>query len=184
MHHHATALSAAAGAGTVGFSDPILSSPLLGGTLPAAAGHQLDIAARNYHQGDIAERHLRSAHALAPDHAAVLIAFYRFYFYKGRLHEALQMARACIRKALEENGLDADWRVVRAQDAAFGEWEALVPRFFLFSLKGYAYLNMRLGHLEEGRAAVAKLLELDTRDRIGARVLLDILDRWEADDNG
>ena len=34
---------------------------------------------------------------------------------------------------------------------------------------------MRLGCLEEGREAVMKLLELDPTDKIGARVLLNVL---------
>ncbi len=49
-------------------------------------------------------------------------------------------------------------------------------RFYLFTLKAYAYLQMRLGCLDEGRAAVTKLLELDPSDKIGARVLLDVLE--------
>jgi tetratricopeptide (TPR) repeat protein len=167
------------GASRPGLEDALLASPLLGGALADDAERHLQRAALSYHLTDVAETHLRAAHVLAPDHAAVLIAFYRFYFYKGRLFEALQMARACIRKALQENRLPPDWRMVRASDAPFGEWEALVPRFFLFSLKGYAYLSMRLGDLAEGRLAVEKLLELDARDRIGARVLLDVLDRMD-----
>ncbi|MCC6828319.1 MAG: hypothetical protein IT550_08845 [Novosphingobium sp.] len=167
---------------TPDMQDAILASPLLGGSLPADAERHLQKAGLTYHLTDVAETHLRAAHGLAPDHAAVLIALYRFYFYKGRLYEALQIARACIRKALQENVLDPDWRDVRAGDAAFGEWDALVPRFFLFSLKGYAYLNMRLGYFAEGRLAAEKLLELDARDRIGARVLLDVLDRMDVDD--
>lgn len=159
--------------------DAILSSPLLGGSLPAEAERHLEKASLSYHLTDVAETHLQAAHAMAPDHAAVLIAFYRFYFYKGRLYEALQMSRSCVRKALQENVLPPDWRDVRAGDASFGEWDALVPRFFLFSLKGYAYLNMRLGYFAEGRLAAEKLLELDERDRIGARVLLDVLDRMD-----
>lgn len=35
------------------------------------------------------------------------------------------------------------------------------------------------GHLEAGREAAEKLLELDPRDRIGAQVLIDVLDRME-----
>jgi len=161
--------------------DAIFASPLLGGSLPADAERHLEKASLSYHLTDVAETHLHAAHALAPDHAAVLIAFYRFYFYKGHLFEALQMARACIRKALQENVLEPDWREVRADQAPFGEWDALVPRFFLFSLKGYAYLNMRLGYFAEGRLAAEKLLELDANDRIGARVLLDVLDRMNRD---
>lgn len=179
-----------AGSAINGFADPssglqdaILASPLLGGSLPADAARHLEKAALSYHLTDIAETHLHAAHALAPDHAAVLIAFYRFYFYKGRLFDALQLARVCIRKALQENVLEPDWRDVRADDAPFGEWEALGPRFLLFSLKGYAYLSMRVGELDEGRRAVQKLIALDARDRIGARVLLDVLDRMGADDD-
>ena len=162
----------------------ILASPLLGGGLPAEARAHLDKAAERYAMTDVAETHLFQAEAIAPDHAAVLIALYRFYFYKGRLAEAFDVARACVEKAMRLNVLGDDWRRVAPEDAAFGEWEALLPRFFLFSLKGFAYLSMRLGKLDQGREAAEKLLELDPRDRIGAQVLIDVLDRTEeeADD--
>ena len=61
--------------------------------------------------------------------------------------------------------------------------ENILPRFYLFTLKGYAYLQMRLGNLGEGRAAVMKLLELDPSDKVGARVLLEVLDRMGLDDD-
>jgi cytosine/adenosine deaminase-related metal-dependent hydrolase len=71
--------------------------------------------------------------------------------------------------------LHPDWRRVRAKDANFSSYDAQLPRFYLFTLKAYAYLQMRLGRLEEGREAVHKLLELDPSDKIGAKVLLDVL---------
>ncbi len=67
---------------------------------------------------------------LAPGHAAVLIGFYRFYFYKGRLPEALDMAKQCLAKAARENRLAADWRDVAADDAPFGRYDTLLPRFY------------------------------------------------------
>lgn len=161
----------------------ILSSPLLGGGLPSEAQAHLDKAAARYHLTDVAETHLQQAAELAPDHAAVLIAFYRFYFYKGRLAEALQIAQVCVNKAMLLNVLGEDWSLVQPGDARFGEWDALLPRFFLFSLKGYAYLNLRLGRLEEGRRAAEKLLALEPRDRIGAQVLIDVLNRLEAQED-
>ncbi len=161
----------------------ILASPLLGGGLPREARAHLDKAAQRYHLTDVAETHLFAAEAIAPDHAAVLIALYRFYFYKGHLAEALDVARVCVDKAMQLNVLGDDWRRVTADEADFADWGALLPRFFLFSLKGYAYLNLRLGKLEEGRAAAQKLLELEPRDRIGAQVLIDVLDRLESQDD-
>lgn len=161
----------------------ILASPLLGGGLPAEAQYHLDKAAQRYHLSDIAETHLIEASKIAPDHVAVLIAFYRFYFYKGRLEDALAIARACLNKAMQLNVLGDDWRKVEPMEADFGNWGALLPRFLLFTLKGYAYLNLRLGALEEGRAAAEKLIELEPLDRIGAQVLIDVLDRMEHEDD-
>lgn len=166
----------------VKINEALVSGALLRRGLPSEAEHHLWEAGLSYHLDDIAERHLREAEALAPDHAAVLIGLYRFYFYKGRLAEALAVARRCLLKAAQENNLPADWRSVRASDAEFGRFENILPRFFLFSLKGYAYLQMRLGETEEGRLAVQKLLELDPTDKIGARVLLDVLERKGSDD--
>src|SRR5450631_3803241 len=150
-----------------------LADALFGADLPLEASRHLHDAGLNYAQGTLAEQHLRAAEAAAPDHAAVLIAQYRFYFYKGRLRDALGVARICLLKAARENSLDADWRQVRLEDANFCTYDARLPRFYLFTLKAYAYLQMRLGRVEEGREAVLKLLELDPSDKIGASVLLD-----------
>ncbi|HVQ72681.1 MAG TPA: hypothetical protein VMT08_34790 [Bradyrhizobium sp.] len=162
----------------------VLANALLGGGLPPEAEFHLWEAGLSYHLDDIAEQHLRQAEALAPQHAAVLIGLYRFYFYKGRLTDALTVAKLCLEKAARENKLASDWHDVAAGDAAFGYYENILPRFYLFTLKGYAYLQMRLGNLDEGRAAVMKLLELDPSDKVGAKVLLDVLNRIGLDEDG
>jgi tetratricopeptide (TPR) repeat protein len=154
---------------------------LLGADLPAEAARHLQLAGLTYADDAVAERHLRESEAIAPDHAAVLIGLYRFYFYKGRLAEALAVARVCLNKAARENGLVGDWRLVQPGDADFGSYDARLERFYLFTLKGYAYLQMRLGALEEGHEAVLKLLELDPTDKIGARVLLGVLEAMAHD---
>ncbi len=163
--------------------DALLTEALLGVGLPPAAEHHLHAAGRAWHADDIAERHLREAQTLAPEHAAVLIGLYRFYFYKNRLEEALAVARVCLDKAARDNGLAADWRAVRRGDTDFGSYDAMLPRFYLFTLKAYGYLQMRLGNVTEGRAAIVKLLELDPTDKLGARVLLGVLDRMGQDDD-
>ncbi len=97
--------------------------------------------------------------------------------------DALEIARLCLAKAARENGFKADWRDVSREDGHFSEYDARLTRFYLFTLKAYAYLQMRLGGLEEGRDAVMKLMELDPSDKIGARVLLDVLEAVaDADD--
>jgi tetratricopeptide (TPR) repeat protein len=149
----------------------------LGVGLPPEAEAHLRLAGQNYHRDEVALAHLQSAWDLAPGHAAVYIGKYRFYFYKNRLAEALEVGAACLAKAAVDNGMSPDWRDARPEDADFSSFGALLPRFFLFTLKGYAYLKLRLGDLEEGRAAAEKLLELDPTDKVGAKVLLNVLER-------
>lgn len=159
-----------------------LEAACLGARLPELAELHLRLAGLSYQHDALAESHLRQAQAAAPDHPAVLIGFYRFYFYKGRLAEALDIARLCLSKAACDNGINPDWKRVSKGDANFSSYEAILPRFFLFTLKGYAYLQMRLGNLEEGRTALMKLLELDPSDKLNAAVLVKVLARRESGD--
>jgi len=160
-----------------------LTAAILGAGLPEMAARHLRLAALAYRDGPAAEAHLLKAQAIAPAHAAVLIGLYRFYFYKHRLADASNVAGICLQKAARDNGLALDWREVRPHHAAFGDYAAALPRFYLFTLKACAYLSMRLGDLAKGRAMTAKLLELDPGDKIGAKVLLGILDRIGLDDD-
>jgi hypothetical protein len=162
--------------------ESLLSAEIFGERLPAEVDLLLREAAQSYDRDEVALARLKEARRLAPSHAAVLIGLYRFYFYKGRLSDALDIARTCLLRASIDNSLPLDWRSVKREHAAFDSFDAPMPRFFMFVLKGYAYLQMRLGEIEEGRDAVTKLLELDPGDKIGARVLLDVLERVGAED--
>jgi hypothetical protein len=160
-----------------------IAEALLGRGLPEKAEWHLRQAGESYSNDEVAERHLSEARLLAPDHVAVLIGLYRYYFYKGRLRHALSVAIQCIDRALMELDLVNDWRLVQPEDASFDDYGAILPRFFLFTLKGYAYLNMRLGDVAEGRVAVEKLMELDPNDKLNGSILQDVLDRMGLDDD-
>lgn len=159
-----------------------LARTCLGGNLPEPAEQHLRLAGVNYANDRLAENHLFQAQALAPGHAAVLIALYRFYFYKGRLADALEVAERCLIKAARDNHLNKDWRCVGRGDADFGSYDAILPRFYLFTLKAWGYLQMRLGRLQESRAALTKMLELDPSDKLNAAVLLEVLARHGQED--
>jgi tetratricopeptide (TPR) repeat protein len=154
----------------------------VGGLLPSAVAWEIERAAASYADDATAERHLLTAYRSAPEHAAVHIALYRFYFYKNRLREALGIGERCLAKAARDNGLSVDWRAVSPQDADFASY-AILPRFYLFTLKACAYLHLRLGELAEGEAMVGKLIELDPADRLGGSVLRGVLTRMGPDDD-
>lgn len=160
----------------------LLEAACFGAGIPAEAEQELRLAGQFYQEDRKAEAHLYRALELAPWHIAVHIGLYRFYFYKGRLTEALAVAVQCLAQAAARIGVSVDWRSVQREDAEFDSYAAILPRFYLFTLKAYAYLHMRLGRLETGRAITNKLLELDPHDKLGGRVLLQVLDRIGKDE--
>jgi len=133
---------------------------------------------------ELASALLDEAEALAAGHPAVLIARYRFHFYGHRLREAqgvardaLKMARQALRREavgnVDVSPLPSDEQV---------RFDAAV-RFYLFSLKGHAYLCLRLGDLAEGRLALEELRRLDPHDRMGGSLLSEVLMRAGRDDD-
>jgi tetratricopeptide (TPR) repeat protein len=157
-----------------------LPSSLAG--LSREAAQHLHQAGVNYSENEVAEHHLAEALRLAPDHLAVQVGYYRYLFYKGRLEEALRQLDICLDGCVQQSGLPRDWQTAHRDDADFGNYDSLCPRFYLFALKAHGYIQMRLGRQEQGRIAILKVLELDPSDKVGAKVLLDVLDRQGLDD--
>lgn len=132
-------------------------------------------AAMNYSDGD-AEAPLLQAYALAPRSLNVLVALYRFYYYRHRLQEALRIAGEALLVQRERLDFPADWRdLTPARIAAVAAEEKVQLRFYLFTLKAEGFLQMRLRNLDSSREIFAKLVELDTQDRIGAAGLLHLV---------
>lgn len=151
-----------------------LSRRYYGGDLPAEAERLLHMAAANYADEAVAERLLVQAAEIAPNHRAVDLGFYKFYFYKHRLVAALGYAERMMMHGLKNLHLhNRDWRSLTPDDADFATIEA-EPRFLLFSLVARGYLLLRLGQVEDGAAYLNKVAELDPQDRFGARRLLAV----------
>lgn len=149
--------------------------------LSATAEVQLKLASLAYSDDAKAEMHLALAKAIAPENPVVHIGEYRYYFYKGRLNEALNVAETCLDMVSTELKLPLLWQQVTPQHGRFNSDDA-AHRFYLFTLKAYAYLLLRLYRLDEGRCAIEKLLELDPRNKVGGQLLLDVLERVGKDD--
>jgi hypothetical protein len=131
-----------------------------------------------------AEALLREAVALAPTHPAPLISLYRFHFYGHRLAQALAVADHALgvaRAALVAQHGPQFGQVPPAPEDA--RHDAAV-RFYLFTLKGQAYLSLRLGRVDAGRAALAELRRLDPQDCVGGGVLSKVLLRQGREDDG
>ncbi len=132
-------------------------------------------AAEKYASGD-AELPLLQAYFKAPQSLNVLVALNRFYYYQHRLNDALEAtekALAVIRALID---FPEDWREVQLSHLQAAPVERLTQvRLYLFTLKAIGFIQMRLGELNESQAIFEKLVSLDSKDRIGAQALLDLL---------
>ncbi|MGR8935467.1 MAG: hypothetical protein ACU837_13900 [Gammaproteobacteria bacterium] len=135
----------------------------------------INAAAANYSDGE-AEAPLLQAYALAPRSLNVLVALYRFYYYRHRLDDTLRIARETLEVMRAQLEFPHDWRLLTAARIAAVAPEAKVQlRFYLFTLKAEGFLHMRLHNLDLSRQIFEKLVELDAQDRIGAAGLLELV---------
>ena len=144
---------------------------------PDVAGvkEMIATAAENYASGD-AELPLLRAYFLAPESLNVLVALNRFYYYQHRLEDALNAtfkALAVIRPLI---GFPVDWRDLQPSHITDAPANLLTQvRLYLFTLKAIGFLNMRLEYLDLSQAIFEKLVGLDSKDRIGAKGLLELV---------
>lgn len=118
---------------------------------------------------------LEQARVAAPRHPAPVIALYRYYFYSHQLNQAKGMGENAL--AIARTALGPDFGDVPPGDEATRHNAAV--RFYLFTLKGLAYLNLRLGELDEARLMLGELRRLDPQDHVGAALLWHVLSRHE-----
>ena len=125
------------------------------------------------------EAALLQALEMAPEDEQVRLGAYRFYFYNHRYAEALPHAEALIASAARRLNCPTDWRAVRPEDAPFTEAE-FAPGMLLQCLIAWGYCHLRLGDMDEARAAMAQCALLDPTDRFGAAAILGHIEAREA----
>ncbi|OEJ66262.1 hypothetical protein [Magnetovibrio blakemorei] len=123
----------------------------------------------------IAEAHLLEAEHLAPEHLTVLVALYRYHYYRHQHAQALEVAIRVKKIVARRLNFASDWRDLGLPDVQRAAAHAAeLVRFYLHALKGSGYLLLRLDDVERGLERLDKVAELDPKDRIGAAALADV----------
>lgn len=148
----------------------------LGGNLPGPVQDWIAQAGRLRDRPAEALSLLERARSAAPWHPAPLIALYRFHFYAHRLAEARAVGEAALGVAARVLG----GRFEQVPPSLPEVRHDVAVRFYLFTLKGLAYLSLRLGEHARARMVLQQLRWLDPEDVVGGALLLHVLQRHEA----
>ena len=134
----------------------------------------ITLAATRYGEPE-AEHSLLRAYFLEPEHLTVLVALYRYFYYRHGYAEALLVADRAIRLTADRLGIAPDWRKLTNDDLGKAVQESMtLTRFLLLALKGSGYLELRLGDAASALERFEKVLEIDTSDRLGMSELVSL----------
>ena len=143
----------------------------------------IEEAAGSYARGD-AELPLLKAYFKAPESLNVLVALNRFYYYQHRLEDALAATLKALSVIRPVVNFPEDWRDLQQNHLTQTPTALLTQvRLYLFTLKAIGFLNMRLNQLDVSQDIFEKLVELDSKDRIGAQGLLELVVKRKTDIN-
>jgi len=143
--------------------------------LPPEVEALIKQASSLYGEGE-AEAPLIEAYKLAPQSLNVLVALYRFYYYQHRLEDALNTVSEALAVTADRLNIPLDWTLLGEGHIRVGPSVMGLLRFHLLSLKAQAFLLMRLRRLDESRAILVRLVELDEKNRLKAKDLLEFVD--------
>jgi hypothetical protein len=162
----------------LGFADDLaaFADSVIGAGLSPQVSALMEQAAGLFDAPERALALLEQARAAAPRHPAPLIALYRFHFCGHRLEQARAVGEDAL--AIARSALGPDFGDVPPDEDSTRHDAAV--RFYLFVTKGLAYLNMRLGAMDEARMLLRALRHLDPLDIVGGGLLSHVLARHAA----
>ncbi len=134
----------------------------------------LDTASERYGTQE-AETALMRAYFMEPEHPMVLVALYRFFYYQHRLKESLLVAERVLKVIGQRLEFPEDWRDLTEMRLGSGVMISMtLIRFYMLALKGAGFLELRLGDYPSAMQRLEKVVELDSKDRLGAKALVDV----------
>jgi hypothetical protein len=140
------------------------------GDVPEHVDLKLQAAVAARATPETCEALLWEAHKLGPRVLPVFYALYKFYFNRKQLANAERAALIGLDAAAHEMGVSSDWRTLTPQSAADWAVEG-ATRFYLFTMKALAFINLRRDRADVANELLAKLAELDPADHVGYGVI-------------
>jgi tetratricopeptide (TPR) repeat protein len=141
----------------------------------------LVLAAENWQNSSASEAYMNQALAQTSDNTDVLVAGYRYFYYKNNYELALQAAIKVIDKIKKIEKLPDDWQQLKP--ILVNHKEDTQIRLYLHAYAASGLVLAKLGEIEQAKQICSNIKEIDDKNEfIGASILFDILTRPPEED--
>ncbi|WP_193195363.1 hypothetical protein [Nostoc sp. MG11] len=141
----------------------------------------LILAAQTWENTSESEKYIQQALAKTGDNADILVAAYRFFYYKNNYILALQTTIKLIDKIKEAEKFPDDWS--RLKPILIKRREEPQIRLYLNAYAASGLVLAKLGEIDQAKEISTRVKEIDAKNDFGAGILLDILTRPPEEDD-
>ena len=149
--------------------------------VPEDIKNLLILAAQTWENTSESEKYIQQALTKAGDNTDVLVAAYRFFYYKNNYSLALQTAIKVLDKIKEAEKFPEEWE--QLQPILLNRQEDPQVRLYLNAYAASGLVLAKLGEIEEAKKISTRVKEIDQKNNFGSGILLDILTRPAEDDD-
>jgi hypothetical protein len=141
--------------------------------LPIEVKQLLIAAANTWEDTAQSQDYIQQALTISNHSLDVLVAAYRYFFYKHNDAAALKIAYQVIEQINQQEGLPDDWGA-RSPILSQRKEEYNI-RLYLNAYAASGMILARMGAIEEAKVITARVSEIDDRREFGAATVLHIL---------
>ena len=140
----------------------------------------LILAAENWENTLESEKYMNQALAITGENTDVLVAAYRYFFYKNNYTMALQTANQVIDRIKLAEQFPTQWEQLKPILAS--RKDDYVIRLYLNAYAASGLVLAKLGEIEKAKEISVRVKEIDNKNEFGAKILYDILTRPKEED--
>ncbi|MGE5655612.1 MAG: hypothetical protein ACM37W_03280 [Actinomycetota bacterium] len=150
--------------------------------VPETVKNLLALATQHWENTAEAENYINQALAQAEDHPDVLIAAYRFFFYKNKPTQALAIAEKVISNIKKSENLPDDWETLKIILVSRKDDPQI--RLYLNAYAASGFVLAKLGQLEKAKEVTGRVKEIDERREFGGgSTVFDVLTKPAEDED-
>ena len=131
------------------------------------------MAAENWENTSSSEKYINQALAKTRNNTDILIAAYRYFYYRQNYPMTLQIAEKVVEEVNKNENLPSNWEELKS--VLMKRKEEANIRLYLNAYAASGLVLAKLGETDKAKEICIKVKEVDDKNDFGAGILFDIL---------